>query len=162
MLYLLDISRNNEFGYKLGMGKPLGLGSIEMRIRSVKIRSFSREKEDFYSEEIIDFSKKEEREKYVLSYEEVGFLKENHIREWFEMLMRFDSTKGSTISYPYTDKQIDKMEVEIEGKNGEKRKIGGFQWFVENKNSKTAPQVLVKEDQEEVKLPYLRVIKMNR
>lgn len=162
VLYLLDISRNNEFGYKLGMGKPLGLGSIEMRIRSVKIRSFSIEKEDFYSEEIIDFSKKEEREKYVLSYEEVGFLKENHIREWFEMLMRFDSTKGSTISYPYTDKQIDKMEVEIEGKNGKKRKIGGFQWFVENKNSKTAPQVLVKEDQKEVKLPYLRVIKMNR
>lgn len=162
MLYLFDISRNKKSGYKIGMGKPLGLGSIEMRIRSVKLRSFSREKDDFYSEKIIDFSKEEEAVEDDLRYDEVGFLKENHIKEWFQMLMKFDSAKGCIISYPYTDMQIEKMDVEISGKNGAKKKIGGFQWFVENKNTKEDKQVLVIAGQQEVKIPYLKVIKMSK
>lgn len=182
MLYLCDISRSQDLGYKLGMGKPLGLGSIEMRIRSVKIRSFSPAEEDFYREKTFDFPEGEASFSYkkhlfqfvnekseltensdscrhLITYEEAGFLKENHIKDWFEMLMGFRSTNDSTISYPYTDKQTREMEVDIEGSNG-KKKIGGFQWFVINKGLKTEKQCLVKAGENKVKLPYLYVFEI--
>lgn len=176
MLCLCDISRSGELGYKLGMGKPLGLGSIEMRIRTVKIRILSPEKDDFYSEKSFDFSEKEinlsnkeqlydffnegmgnseeQKRTCIISYEQAGFLNENLIKEWFELLMGFGSTKGHTISYPYTDKQLEKMEVEIEDKNGTK-KIGGFQWFVVNKGLKGNKQCLVRAERENVRRPPL-------
>lgn len=175
MIYLCDLSRNaaedengitKQLGYKLGMGKPVGLGSIEMRIQSVKIRSFDAAKEDFYSEETIDFSNEEERSEYAVTYEEAGFLSENHIRDWFEMLMDLNVTKGITVAYPYTDKQLENMEETVEVTDGKgwkkKRKLGGFQWFVTNKGEKKNKQYLVKEEQkkaEKIEVPYLKVLK---
>lgn len=56
LLYICNISSEDTAGYKLGAGKPLGLGSISMKVEEVKIRTIHVEdgticyKEDSYEE----------------------------------------------------------------------------------------------------------------
>lgn len=173
LIYLCNISspviqkkdeEKQELGYKLGMGKPIGLGSIQMRVKNIKTRCFNPKQADFYSEQTIDFLDANESERYTVSYNDAGFLNENHIRDWFKMLMDLNITKDCTISYPYMDVQLEKMDVKVKvvNKNGKTswKSLGGFQWFVANKDTKENKQCLVKKEEEkrdEIKLPYLKV-----
>lgn len=152
LIYLCDISREGKQGYKLGMGKPLGLGSIAIEVQNITFRKLDWEKECLYIEETVDFSKKEERRANKAdTYEEAGFLTENHIGKQFELLTEFETAKGCTISYPYTDNQVNDMVMEE-----------GFKWFEANKDMKWSKEYLMPKTQKKQEMPYLKVLREKR
>ncbi|MGN0465823.1 MAG: TIGR03986 family CRISPR-associated RAMP protein [Lachnospiraceae bacterium] len=154
IVYLCDISGTEEYGYKIGMGKPLGMGSILMKVSSITFRKFDINKDELYVEDKIDFKKEEERNKYLnqyrYGYTDVGFL-DGKIQQDFEMIMKFSKANNETISYPYTLEQVDE-EIMSEG----------FQWFVANKHNSNKNLQILKGKQEENDLPFLRVLRQIR
>lgn len=148
LVYLCDISREEKRGYKIGMGKPLGLGSVFMKVSSITFRRFDISKEKLYEEEKIDFEKEEQRKEYLNEYkheyEDLGFLG-GKIKEEFEMLMNFSIAADATISYPYTSQQINEETMKE-----------GFQWFVANKNQNNEKLQILKRGWKG--LPYLKVL----
>jgi len=143
LVYLCNISADGTMGYKLGMGKPLGLGSIAMRVRSMTLRQFDPTVSDFYKETVIDFSQKNGENPWLKTYQEVGFVTEKHIAEQFSMLMDFTSTDGATISYPYTEQQVNDTLMKE-----------GFKWF--GNNTQSPIQALNTAAFRPGRLPYLQ------
>lgn len=151
LVYLCDISRTEEYGYKIGMGKPLGMGSIAVKVDSITFRKFDINKDELYVEDEINFKDEAEREEYLnryrYGYVDVGFL-DGKIRKEFEMLMKFSTANNVTISYPYTLQQVDEESMSE-----------GFQWFVMNKHSRNLKLQILKNERKKIgKLPYLEVL----
>lgn len=146
LIYLFDLGREEKQGYKLGMGKPLGLGSVATRIEKIVLRRFDLEAEEMYREDVIDMDNEDERMVYAGSYEEAGFLG-GEVKKWFDLLTTFDTAKGTTISYPYTRDQASDTQIQE-----------GFKWFVENrKKGGKKIQVLAPTTKE---LPFLKPLKV--
>lgn len=151
IVYLANLSFDDKKGYKLGLGKPLGLGSISMKVKQVVIRELDFALDHFWKEEemtVKEFWQWTEEEwtkkKAQPDYTDVGFVTEEGIQTQFEALMSFGNTKNHTVSYPYTKSQADDTEMKE-----------GFNWFTKNKSGsyrKSLPNI------EQGKVPVLKVI----
>ncbi len=89
-----------ENGYKLGMGKPLGLGSIAIAVDDIKLRELALDTET----KTIKLSVDKDYTDYVKP--EVPF----EVQKNYRMLTSFNHLKGKNISYPYAadpKKQVD-------------------------------------------------------
>jgi hypothetical protein len=114
ILWILNCGADNsDLAYKLGAGKPLGLGSVECKVLKVTERIISAEnghmsyKEKTYKPEI-------------LAYEKLCFSK--CCKEEFLLMNSFNAAKGvPQISYPVTEEQFGQSPVQE-----------GYQWFVQN------------------------------
>lgn len=114
LIWILNSGTEN-LGFKLGSGKPLGLGSISCNVDLVQERIIKLEKGVLSYE--TDESKTEKISE--LDYENVGF--SESVKDEFYKIARFDTIlKGVQITYPRTEKQKDGPLEE------------GYRWFVAN------------------------------
>ncbi|MCD8097689.1 MAG: TIGR03986 family CRISPR-associated RAMP protein [Lachnospiraceae bacterium] len=118
LIAILDVSRSGEMGYKLGAAKPLGLGSVAMTVEGIRLRRVS----------LCDGGVRYEETPYPVEasfsdWEELDFTAET--REAFLHMMRFDATKGMTVTYPVTEDQWNAIQVN-------QQHLEGFKWFVAN------------------------------
>jgi hypothetical protein len=86
---LVPEGKRKEYAHKLGLGKPLGIGSVRIKVDNIKIRS---EKETVYftdskSIESIDNAFKEFKERLIVS------------KEWLE-LHKHKFTEQRKLNYP--------------------------------------------------------------
>lgn len=117
LIYILTYTSDGKHGYKLGAGKPLGLGSIEMSIESAKkivVRVF--DKNGYKSETKTD---EELKKIQTETFEKMGF--DINAEKSFELMTRYlDDASMRCVQYPNSSNE----------KNEE-----GFQWFVKNKRN---------------------------
>lgn len=114
-----DDDRSERLVYKLGNGKPLGLGSVECSV----IRKTERKIEVAgnglrYAEETAAGDTLS-----IPGYEEAGF--ETYCQKDFETISSFCAAEGMDVIYPVTREQKTKMQ------NGGSMQEG-FRWFGEN------------------------------
>lgn len=100
-----------HIAYKLGMGKPLGMGSVELKVTKLSERTIALE------EDSISYAVKEENPEIVV-YEAAEF--SDAAKEDFFTIASLDAAQGKTVTYPIVEGQQDRAMTE------------GFKWFVEN------------------------------
>lgn len=107
LIYILNTSKEN-LELKLGMGKPLGLGSVALRVDRVKTRDISyKNNEVSYAENDYDFNN--------VNYDDAQLSK--NVEAEFKKIANFDSVpKDLEVCYPKTTESDDK----------------GFEWFIAN------------------------------
>ncbi|GFI50663.1 hypothetical protein IMSAGC020_01872 [Lachnospiraceae bacterium] len=110
------IEGEDDIVYKLGAGKPLGLGSVELKVTEVKERILE-EKNGYLSYS----NKVQEKYKNIGTYLENGFSEECR-KEFFNMTS-FERLKGIHITYPVTEEQKEFSEEGL---------TEGYKWFVQN------------------------------
>ena len=133
LLIMLNMSSEGKRGYKLGSGKPLGMGSITMNVTGCDIRVIeldeesksivysSQKYEDYFPEKMPVFDSERE------SYEQFHFEKDN-----VDLLLRiadFHAADGFVVTYPVTQEQLRAIQ------SGEAL-TEGFKWSVANKGGK--------------------------
>lgn len=113
LIYILNTGKDG-LGYKLGMGKPLGLGSVTCKVNTVEERKIMlKQSKVSYDVSSYDYSK--------LTYGNVGF--SISVQKEFEKITGLNSVpKQYEICYPKTIGDDDH----------------GFEWFQTNHNSKIA------------------------
>lgn len=133
LIWLCNISsyeKDGKYGYKLGKGKPLGMGSVELRVTDVKIRSLKNADGNIgysmadyqcmfgsdYNDIIYESAENESKVGYA------GFDKD--VKASFLRMCDFESTKGTPITYPVADGQSVKQAEE------------GYKWFMNNHYNK--------------------------
>lgn len=107
LIWLCNISQQSEngqakYGYKLGTGKPLGMGSIELLAKEVKIRNL-RNKEGkigFYTETYKETFREEFQ---MLKYEDVGFTEQ--AKAAFLRMCDFNAAGDVPVLYPVAEDQ---------------------------------------------------------
>lgn len=110
LLYILQYTSDGRHGYKLGTGKPFGLGSVELEVSSVWKRDFSG---GCY------MNKPYAVEDYKYTDSDMGFDKQ--IEGAFSLITSYmESENEKKIHYP-----------QVTGDEGEE----GFKWFEENKKA---------------------------
>ena len=107
LIYILNTSKEN-LGLKLGMGKPLGLGSVALKVDRVKTRNISLiDDEVAYVEEDYNFND--------VNYESAKL--SNTAKAEFEKIASFNGVpKNYEVCYPKTSAVDD----------------NGFEWFIAN------------------------------
>lgn len=115
-----DTANQAPLCYKLGSGKPLGFGSVELKVESCQERIIS------LGENTLQYQEKN-LETSSGTYEKNGFCQE--IKDDFIAISTLNYVSAKEVSYPYV---IDS--------DGNKQQIGttvinGYEWFGENKNS---------------------------
>lgn len=117
LIYILNTAKEG-LAYKLGMGKPLGLGSVSCKVDFVEERKISID----YDDKII-YCVEKQKDFNNLSYESVGFSEE--VKREFKKISKFDAIpKDVEICYPKTESNNDK----------------GFEWFQSNHKAKQIPK----------------------
>lgn len=131
LIWILNCGNKNEKtnggnGYKIGMGKPLGFGSIECKVTDVKIRTlaFNNNKIE-YSQNSLFQNKKDDIEDKIATYNEVGFIEDEKIKNAFFLMTSFNTVKNMIVSYPFIEDQMNVINGEFEG----------YKWFVQNHGS---------------------------
>lgn len=109
LIWICNISKETTYGYKLGMGKPLGLGSIAMEVKDVKLRRFGTDIENIYSVESVEHATRSYGELEYSTSAEKKFLKMCDMSDM--------NTKNVRYPYAYNEK----------GEEGET-----FLWFALN------------------------------
>lgn len=102
--------QDKKYGYKLGAAKPLGFGSIAMKIDRVGIRHIVLEGDRV----------KRFEAPYQTTCDDSLF--DANILENYRKMTGFDTVRGEWVSYPMTPEQAES------GKTAEE----GFKWFTEN------------------------------
>lgn len=95
-----------ETYYKFGGGKPLGLGSVSLKVNNVKLRKINFDSSTMYNVE-------EYKE-----YENPNF--DKNAEEAFLIVCNYASTKDLEVRYPSTKEQVNENIEE------------GFKWFENN------------------------------
>lgn len=115
LIHILTYTSDGKHGFKLGTGKSLGLGSVELMIQKpedINIRAY----ED-HSYELKHEIKPEEI--YKKDFKAVGF--DDRVEKSFELITRYlDEKTMRCIRYPKTSEKEDEE---------------GFQWFMQNKEN---------------------------
>ena len=113
LLYILNYTSDGKHGFKLGAGKPLGLGSVELSVKvpeGISIRT--------YDENGYHFLPENEKNKiFINNISKLGF--DTRVKNAFELMTRYlppDEMKA--IHYP---------------QNGEKDDEKGFAWTEKNR-----------------------------
>lgn len=114
LIWLLNVGEYTEIskkkkGYKLGLAKPLGFGSIAINVDDVKIRKAKLEENEV---KIIY----EDYKKVGYTYQEVCF--DECVREDFYKATLFEAVGKEQVCYPFVNKADQKEQ--------------GYQWFVDN------------------------------
>lgn len=107
LIYILNTSKEN-LGLKLGMGKPLGLGSVALKVNRVKTRDICFENDKVsYVQKDYDFNN--------VSYESAKL--SETVKAEFKKIANFNAVpKNVVVSYPKTTAVDD----------------NGFEWFIAN------------------------------
>jgi CRISPR-associated protein (TIGR03986 family) len=116
LLWVLTIGNRKENAHKIGMGKPLGMGSIKIAITEVMIRDI------LMGSETIEYKIKDRLEQFnyaAMNHEEIG--SSQKVLEEFLFLTQLEHSFSGIIAYPA-----------IVGEEEEEN----YKWFMENKKIK--------------------------
>lgn len=123
LLWLLNCGEKGEMGsklhaYKLGAGKPLGLGSVALNVDEVKIREVVK------GEGRISLKEEPLKNKGQDLWSDACFDEEiqEKVLPMFRKMSKFELLEGKKVSYPMTVSQMEKSDAVEEG----------FEWFTEN------------------------------
>lgn len=94
---------DGQCSYKLGTGKPLGMGSIDCKVKEIKERINFKDGHPCFEEETVSLETK--------SYDEVGF--DSQVEAPFKLICDFNACEGLEVSYPQTTNPKDE----------------GFKWY---------------------------------
>ena len=111
LLWTLSIGDNNDLAHKIGMGKPVGLGSVQIKINKVTLRKLSIENGSFVYDTKCEY-------KYDCKNVSLGC--NDNIKKAFEKITDFKN-KPKNIHYPYCIDESNKAIPE------------NYEWFVGNK-----------------------------
>ncbi|MBU5266439.1 TIGR03986 family type III CRISPR-associated RAMP protein [Virgibacillus proomii] len=141
---VLDINYSTQHAHKIGRGKPLGFGSVRMKINEIKIRQINKKTGAFE----------------VVNKERANFMdvKINQKASLLTILRFPPSFAEHLISYP---------EVEATSKKEPKNlnKLASHQWFTKNSKNKGQFEKVLPTIEEEVATnasKWLRVIKVGQ
>lgn len=101
---------NKQHGYKLGMGKPLGLGSIAIAVDSVKLRKLETDAENLTCRLTLDNPYEEYKEPEMTE----------GVKRNFDTMTNFRQVAGKTVSYPYAENPAINGEAAV------------YDWFTNN------------------------------
>ena len=106
---------DDEHGQKIGMGKPYGYGSINIKVPNMNIREIILSNTIEYKETNINLTYSLEGISYILDGMEQKIAKLGNSE--IANMTRFDATRNYTVCYPYTT---------AEG-------VNNYEWFTNNK-----------------------------
>ncbi|HGG60771.1 MAG TPA: TIGR03986 family CRISPR-associated RAMP protein, partial [Gammaproteobacteria bacterium] len=134
-LLLTALNPGDGFVHRLGLGKPLGLGSVSIFIGRLEVLN-ARESYTGWSDTAIHQNKKECMEEFKKATQDTGWIDDCVL----SVLKELGNPNKVTelVTYPVSHKQYD----EAEKPEGEQEL---FQWFVENKKKGNNAQWLMKE-----------------
>ncbi|MBN2009976.1 TIGR03986 family CRISPR-associated RAMP protein [candidate division KSB1 bacterium] len=108
LIWILEIGGDKQQAHKLGMGKPIGLGSVRISVTDINIREMVKK------DDTIEYKKKDNLPKD--QYKNFGDLLINDMQlEQFKTITNFDQAPDN-VSYPYVTNEDET-----------------FRWFVANK-----------------------------
>lgn len=122
LLWVLTIGDKKENAHKIGMGKPIGLGSVKVNVTEVNVREIS------MTNDSVEYAIEDKLAQYNISQMtaiDLGCTEQ--ILEEYLFLTQLAHTFSNIIAYP---SNIDKNEVE---------KKKNFQWFMANKGAGINP-----------------------
>lgn len=127
LLVVLSLRGNDsEYAYKLGTGKPLGMGSVKIKVDDVFIRQINK---DTFEYELMSF--KDKYEKYFIDdklFECFNFSVDSKMLKSLEQLTSFNYVKDKeAVSYPVAKDELGNP-------------CEGYQWFMNNRGSVNKPQ----------------------
>ncbi|MBE0426916.1 MAG: TIGR03986 family CRISPR-associated RAMP protein [Nitrospirae bacterium] len=148
LLFALDLKDKDDkkIYHKLGMGKPLGLGSVEIEID--KERSFLINRSERYIDLFSDGKETLNIDSFVDQFKQTQHERYNRSRPENEK-------KNNFYSIPYISDLFDVLSVNIiltgyddikYPRKTENREPRGFQWFVDEIKKKRLPQTLPEPD----------------
>ena len=125
LCYLINAADNGglaskKHGYKLGGAKPLGFGSVAMKITAVNLRTMIADAE---KGKVIAGVKNGDR--YLQGMEQV--VSDKVLESSFELMTSFDAVAGMKVSYPELTKDENKQNKDRTEDN-----LQGFSWFTKN------------------------------
>jgi len=135
LLWVLTIGNKKENAHKIGMGKPIGLGSVQVTVEGINLRIIS------MTGETIEYTVEDRLEQYknfsAMTDKELGCSPE--VMGEFLMLTRKENTFSKIIAYP--------------SNVGEEE---NYRWFMENKKIKgTGTNPIIENPLPPVKCPEL-------
>ena len=140
LLWALSMGNNNDLAHKIGMGKPVGLGSVRIKIDEVILRKLS------VSKDSLSYA----TENYGIDFNDINLGCSPDTQKAFEKIADFKN-KPKNIHYPYC---IDEKGHVIPE---------NYEWFVGNKQINgvgTSINHIISENLKPVNSDYtLRVIK---
>ncbi len=127
LLVVLSLRGNDsEYAYKLGTGKPLGMGSVKIKVDDVFIRQIDK---DTFEYDLMSF--KDKYEKYFIDdklLECFNFSSDSEMLKSLEQLTSLNYVKEhGTVSYPAAKDEYGNL-------------CEGYQWFVNNRGGVNRPQ----------------------
>ncbi len=111
LLWTLSIGDNDDLAHKIGMGKPVGLGSVQIKIHKVILRKLSIENGSFVYDTTCE---------YTYDFNNINLGCNDDTKKAFEKIANFKN-KPKNIHYPYC---IDEQGRDIPE---------NYEWFVGNK-----------------------------
>ncbi len=109
LMYILQYTSDKKHGYKLGTGKPLGLGSVDLAVSAVVLREYTEEKG--YQNVVKEMPKK------MCEFKTLGF--DKNVESAFKKITSYmDNETEDKIRYPFVE-----------------NREGGFEWFKNNRKS---------------------------
>ena len=112
LLYILKFTSDGKHGFKLGSGKPLGLGSVQLEVTGTEVRTYDASKKAYSCNSFIATE---------TEYENLGFIE--GVKKSFEIITKYLEQEDGLIHYPC-----------VTGEIGEE----GFKWFQSNNNFNSA------------------------
>lgn len=118
LLWVLEIGGKDSHAHKIGMGKPIGLGSVQIRVDTIKLRDLN------LVDESVQYKIDDTYEKPDYSEVEKGKFPHQKIVEQFLRITNFDDAPAN-VFYPYNEAIV--CEETPDGKSPT------YQWFGANK-----------------------------
>lgn len=142
LLFTLSIGANDGNGcYKIGTGKPLGLGSVKIKVDNVKLRKLNiengkilykiedtKEFEEYYLNVTREYYEKDNKELEIENIcEKMGFNK-NTIKAFMKLTDFNAIAQNQTVSYPIGEDKTSSNEMKDSTAN----------WFIGNRKTETS------------------------
>lgn len=142
LLFTLSIGANDGNGcYKIGTGKPLGLGSVKIKVDNVKLRKLNiengkilykiedtKEFEEYYLNVTREYYEKDNKELEIENICEKMDFNKDTIKAFMKLTDFNAIAQNKTVSYPIGENE----------RNSEEMKNSTANWFIGNRATKTS------------------------
>ena len=131
LIWTLSLGENNEeskYCYKIGHGKPIGLGSVKICVSEQIFRTYSNE---------FNYSVQNDIEVTVPNGTK---LLNDSAKKQIQIISDFELLRGMDIRYPYIDHESNTTKGQLKEND-----LASHQWFSHAKDSKTGKAIILPE-----------------
>lgn len=138
LIWSVNLGNNDDLQcHKLGMGKPLGLGSVKMRVISVNERKISLTPEETIIRKVLPLD---------IDVNSIGPICYDETTKNRLLKITDFNNSFANIQYPFAEDKID------DGENGS----GGHQWFIANREDGITYELPHIDDQKQSMLEFIK------